>query len=120
MVVQMLYKSFVFAGMAWRITHTMHGFNSFMSREGGGLRVVFSTAAIHARVRDSFPGPGGSNETYISSPPTRKTQYCGEPPWPKGSVLGVRPPGFAFRILCVEGSVISLISLSSGGSPDPI
>ena len=31
-------------------------------------------------------------------------------------VLGLRPPGLEFRILCLEGSVISFISPSSGGS----
>ena len=36
-----------------------------------------------------------------------KIQYCGEPPWPRGSVLGLRPPGLEFQILCLEGSVIS-------------
>ena len=34
-------------------------------------------------------------------------QYCGEPPRPRGSVLGLRPPGLEFRILCLVGSVIS-------------
>ena len=28
--------------------------------------------------------------------------------WTRGSVRGIRPPGFEFRILCLEGSVISL------------
>ena len=46
--------------------------------------------------------------------------YCGEPPWPRGSVLGLRPPGLEFRILCLEDSVISFISSSSGGSPGPV
>ena len=41
-------------------------------------------------------------------------QYCGEPPWPRGSVLGLRPPGLEFRIVCLEDSVISFISPSSG------
>ena len=36
-------------------------------------------------------------------------QYCGEPPWPRGSVRGLRPPGLEFRILCMEDSVISFI-----------
>ena len=49
-----------------------------------------------------------------------KIQYCGEHPGPKGSVLGFRPPGLEFRILCLEGSVISFILPSSGGSPDPV
>ena len=47
-------------------------------------------------------------------------KYCGEPHWPRGSVLGLRPPGFEFRILCLKGIVISFIPPSSGGSPDPI
>ena len=44
-------------------------------------RVVVSTAAFHARVRGSFPGLGGLNETKMFLPnPLMKTQYCGEPP----------------------------------------
>ena len=60
------------------------------------------------------------SDTNVSSSFTRKTQYCGEPPWQRASVLSLRPPGFEFRILCLEGSVISLISPSSGGSPGPV
>ena len=48
------------------------------------------------------------------------SQYCEEPPWPRCSVLGLRPPGLEFRILCLEDSVISIISPSSGGSPGPV
>ena len=48
---------------------------------GGGPRVVVSTAAFHARVRGSVPGPGGLKETKnVSSPSTCESQYCGEPP----------------------------------------
>ena len=47
-------------------------------------------------------------------------QYCGEPLWPRGSVLGLRPPGLKFRILCLEGSVIVFISAPSGGAPGPV
>ena len=46
-----------------------------------------------------------------------KIQYCGELPWPRGSVLGLRPPGLKFRILCLEGSVNSP---SSEVSPGPV
>ena len=75
---------------------------------GGGPRVVVSTTAFHARVRGSVPGLGGLKETKnVSSPSTCESQYCGEPPWPRGSVLGLRPPGLEFRILCLEDSVIS-------------
>ena len=55
--------------------------------------------------------------TNVSSPSTCKTQYCGEPPRPRGSVLGLRPPRLEFRILCLVDGVISP---SSGGYPDPI
>ena len=59
----------------------------------------------------------------ISEAPTAiipTCQYCGEPPWPRGSVLDLRPPGFEFRILCLEDSAISIISPSSGGSSGPV
>ena len=72
---------------------------------GGGPRVVVNTAAFHARVRDSIPGLGGLKETKnVSSPSTCESQYC----------------GLEFRILCLEGSVISIISPSSGCSPGPV
>ena len=35
-------------------------------------------------------------------------------------MLGLRPPGLEFQILCLDDSVISIISPSSGGSPGPI
>ena len=89
--------------------------------EGGGPGVVASTAAFHARVRGSVPGLGGLKETKnVSSPSTCESQYCGEPPWPRGNVFGLRPPELEFRILCLEDSVISIISPFSGGSPGPV
>ena len=89
--------------------------------KGGGPSLVVSTAAFHARVQDSVPVLGGLKETQnVSSPSTCETQYCGEPPWPRGSVLGFRPPGLDFRILCLEDNVISFISPSSGGSSGPV
>ena len=46
--------------------------------QGGDPRVVVSTAAFHVRARGSFPGLAGLKETKrVSSPSTRKTQYCG-------------------------------------------
>ena len=89
--------------------------------QGGGPRVVVNTAAFHARVRGSVPGLGGLKKTKnVSSPSTCENQYCGVPPCPRGNVLGLGPPGLEFRILCLEGSVISIISPSSGGSPGPV
>ena len=35
-------------------------------------------------------------------------------------MIGLRPPGFEIQILCLEDSVISLISPSSEGFPGPI
>ena len=88
---------------------------------GGGPRLVVSTAAFHVRVRGSVPGLGGLKETKnVSSPSTCESQYCGGPPWPRGSVLGLRLPGLEFRIMCLEESVISIISPSSGGFPGPV
>ena len=49
-----------------------------------------------------------------------KIQYCGEPPWPGGSVLGLRQPGLEFRIMRLEDSVINSHSfhfISLGSSP---
>ena len=40
-------------------------------------------------------------------------QYCGEPPRPTCSELGLRPPGYEFQVLCLEGSVILPIAPSS-------
>ena len=68
---------------------------------------VVSTAAFHARVRGSVPGLGGLKETKnVSSPCTCESQYCREPPGPRGSVLGLRPPGSNFES-CVWRTVSS-------------
>ena len=79
---------------------------------GGGPRVVVSTAAFHARVRGSVPGLGGLKETKMLLPHPRV----------KVNIMGslLRPPGLEFRILCLEDSVISIISPSSGGSLGPV
>ena len=42
--------------------------NLFFDREGGGPRVVVSTAAFRARVRGSVPGLGGFKETKMFLP----------------------------------------------------
>ena len=74
---------------------------------------MVGTAAFHAIVRGSFPGLG-LKVTKINIPhPQKKISIVGS----LRSVLGLRPPGFAFRILCLGHSVISLIS---GGFPDTI
>ena len=83
---------------------------------GGGPRVVVSIAAFHARVRGSVPGLGGLKETKTFLPHPRM----------KLSIVGslrdqeVACSASEFRILCLEDSVISFISPSSGGSPGPV
>ena len=87
---------------------------------GGGPRVVVSIAAFHTRNRRSFPGLGCLKETKMFLPhPLVKHSILGNPR-DRDVACGLRPPTFEFRILCLEGSVISLISPSSGGSPGPI
>ena len=49
-----------------------------------------------------------------------KIYCCAEHPWQRGSVLGLLSPGLEFRILCLEGTVISFISPSSRGFPGQI
>ena len=45
--------------------------NWISSKQGGGPRVVVSTAAFHARVRGSVPGLGGLKETKLFLPHPR-------------------------------------------------
>ena len=44
---------------------------SYIFNQGGGPRVVVSTAALHARVRGSVPGLGGLKETKLFLPHPR-------------------------------------------------
>ena len=49
----------------------LNAFDHHAIREGGGPRVVVSTAAFHARVRGSVPGLGGLKETKLFLPHPR-------------------------------------------------
>ena len=51
--------------------HRFDGSRIYINREGGGPRVVVSTAAFHARVRGSVPGLGGLKETKMFLPHPR-------------------------------------------------
>ena len=88
---------------------------------GGGYGVVVSTAAFHAKARGSFPGFGGLKGTKLFLL-HRLVKLSIEKSVRDREVAcsASRPPGFEFRILCLEGSVISLILQYSGGSPGPI
>ena len=87
----------------------------FCKRKGGGPAAVVKAACLESRrLRVQTPlWPPSFKETKCSV----QMRYCGEPPLPGGSVLGLRLPGPEFRIVCLEGSVISL---SSGSSPGPV
>ena len=65
-----------------------------------------STAAFHARVRGSFPGIGGLEETKMFPLHRLLLSIVGSL---RDREVGTRPPGFEFRILCLEGSVMSLL-----------
>ena len=93
----------------------------FKIKKARGTRVVVSTPAFHARVRGSVPGFGGlkRNKKCFFSHPRVKVSIAGSLRDREVSVLGLRPPGLEFRILCLEDSVISIISPCSGGSPGP-
>ena len=87
---------------------------------GGGPRVVVSTAAFHARVRGSVPGFGGWKETKMFLPhPRVKVSIVGSLRDREVAGSASVRHGSNFE-LCLEDSVISIISLSSGGSPDPV
>ena len=76
---------------------------------GGGPRAVVSTA--HARVRGLVPGLGGLKETKMFLPhPRRKVSIVGS----------FRDREVACSASDRQGSRISIISPSSGGSPGPV
>ena len=52
-------------------TSSRCGIDIYVHTEGGGPRVVVSTAAFHARVRGSVPGLGGLKETKLFLPHPR-------------------------------------------------
>ena len=101
-----------------RLSSLLSGIPAFLgyvaSGRGGGGCLSRQSSGFGSRSRRF------ERNKNVSSPSTCESQYCGEPPWPRSSVLGLRPPGLEFRILCLEDSVISIISPSSGGSPGPV
>ena len=86
---------------------------------GGGPGAVAKAACLESgrsRGRAAFKFP--RNEMFFLRSFVN-IQFCVNPPCPNGSVLGFRPQGREFRILCLEGIVISFISPSTWGSPGP-
>ena len=88
-------------------------------QKGGGPRVVVSTAAFHARARGTVPGHDGLKETKMFRPhPRVKLSVVGSLPDREVACSASDRQGSNF--LCLEDSVISFISPSSGGSPGPV
>ena len=88
---------------------------------GGGPRVVASAAAFHARVRGSVPGLGGLKETKMFLPhPRLKVSIVGSLRDREVACSASDRQGSNFLILCLEDSVISIISPFSGGSPGQV
>ena len=89
---------------------------------GGGPRVVVSTAALHARVRGSFPGLGGLKETIMFLPHPLvnisivESLRDREVAYSASELQGLNLESCVWGVSCV----ISLISPSSRGSPGPI
>ena len=80
---------------------------------GGGPGVVVSTAASHARVRDSVPDLGGLKETKMFLPhPRVKVSIVGSLRDREVACSASARQGPNFRILCLEDSVISIISIN--------
>ena len=88
---------------------------------GGGPRVVVNTAAFHATVRGSVPGLGGLKETKMFLPhPRVKVSIVGSPRDREVACSASDRQGSNFVSCVWSGSVISIISPSSGGSPGPV
>ena len=66
MLVNIIFKHYSYGSDGIHIQ--LYGFNVI---QGGGPRVVVSTAAFHARVRGSVPGLGGLKETKLFLPHPR-------------------------------------------------
>ena len=82
---------------------------------------MVSTAAFHARAWGLFPGLGGLKETKMFLPHLLvKRSIVGSLRDREAACSASDRQGLDIRILCLEGSVILLISPSSGGSPGPI
>ena len=77
---------------------------------GGGPWVVVITAAFHGSRSRRF-----ERNKNVFSPSTCKTQYCGELPWLRGSVLDLRPPGREF-----ESCFLRTVSSHSSHHPQDV
>ena len=124
-------NGFFIGGRAWwtfKVSAHPRSNTQIIPRGGGGGGDGFPGAAIkpawlesrRSLVRTSLWPSKFKRNKKILPRSLAKIQYCGEHTWPRGSVLGLRPPRLEFRILRLEDSVISIISPPSGGSPGPV
>ena len=81
-------------------------------------KMFFSSSLVKDSI--SVKSDDRSSDRISDNKPTPLPFYCGQPPWPRDSVLGQGSSEPEFRILCLKGSVISFILPSSGGSPGPV
>ena len=103
-------------------TRLPYNVQKVLCSEGGGPRVVASTAAFHARVRGSVPGLGGLKETKLFLPhPRVKVSIVGSLRDREVACSASDRQGSNFES-CVWRTVSSqlIISPSSGGSPGPV
>ena len=80
---------------------------------GGGPGAVVKTACLESRRSRARAHSDIQVSKKLQFLPRSlvNIQYWGEPVWPRGSVLGLIPSGFEFRILCLK---------DTGGSPVPV
>ena len=81
---------------------------------------MVSTAAFHARVRGSVPGLGGLKETKMFLPHPRVNLSIVGSLRDREEVACLASNRQGSNFLCLEDSVISFISPSSGDSPGPV
>ena len=89
----------------------------YFTSKGRGIGTVVKAACLESRRSSpTLAFKFQRNKMFLPCSLVR-LQYCGEPLWPRGRLLGLRPQGLEFSILCLKDSDISFISSSSGGSP---
>ena len=86
---------------------------SVLHQKGRGSGAVVKAACLESRIsRVRTPLLHSSFKKTISPPPRSQDAILWGASTRRCSVLGLKPPGFEFQILCLEGSVISFFSSS--------
>ena len=91
----------------------------YIKRDNYGYKWVIVSTIMTIKIAGSSPsGIQVSKKQSVSSSLTCKYLILWGTSVTKRPCL--RPPALEFRVLCLEGSVISFISPYSGGSPGPV